>query len=153
MAGGGILERIEKIEEKIKQMNVEMFEKLPINNVTNKTDITEDGYAADARQLNPALPETLSAKLQDILKYPRIRKIVEIAAASGKPLDSGSYISVNVDLTPYGFLKKPYAFLKQTTWLAVHSIIVTNVNAHVTLVNPYNDAHDDSASFILIEFL
>lgn len=66
--GGGItqpvIDRITELEKKVNQINNALPGKLDASKVTNSTTVTEQGYAADARQLNPAVGGSLANSLQ-----------------------------------------------------------------------------------------
>lgn len=62
-SGGGSQElsaRVGALEQAVQGLSAMLAEKLGIGNVTQSTAVTEAGYAADARQLNAALPGTLA---------------------------------------------------------------------------------------------
>lgn len=75
--GGGIsqttLDRIESLETKISSIEPQLEilagllqGKLDADKVTNATTVTQPGYAADARQLNPAVGGSLASQIKNL---------------------------------------------------------------------------------------
>ena len=68
--GGGtsqpVLDRIKDLENKYESLAQALTGKLDASKVTGATTVTEIGYAADARQLNPAVAGSLSNELENV---------------------------------------------------------------------------------------
>lgn len=68
--GGGtsqpVLDRIRDLENKYESLAQALPGKLDASKVTSSTTVTEMGYAADARQLNPAVAGSLAGQVQSI---------------------------------------------------------------------------------------
>ena len=67
--GGGtsqsVLDRIKDLENKYESLAQALTGKLDASKVTGATTVTEIGYAADARQLNPAVAGSLAGKVKN----------------------------------------------------------------------------------------
>ena len=66
--GGGsqeLLERVVALEETVQGLSAALAGKLGTEKVTQSTAVTEAGYAADARQLNPAVGGSLADRVEN----------------------------------------------------------------------------------------
>lgn len=79
--GGGtsveLLARIALLEQKVQDLQNAVPNKLDAGKVTMALDVTQEGYAVDARQMNANTPGTMSNRLQVVEKGQFVQKGVE----------------------------------------------------------------------------
>lgn len=63
-AGQAVLNRIAALESELAGLKAELNGRLDANRVTQGTSVTESGWAADARQMNPAYPGSIAEKVE-----------------------------------------------------------------------------------------
>lgn len=99
--GGTSLELISRISALEDRVNNLASQKLDVSNVVQGTSVTEAGYAADARQMNPAISGSLAGKVSAVEDA-----VSSVSESFSSRIDSVDSNVVKLSSLLYGFVKQ-----------------------------------------------